>query len=106
MARISCPLHQTGGDDGLVKLFHAPCVVEEAPYVQGTGHSAAVTCARFLKGDQLAVSAGGGDRAVVLWEVDNRPAAAALPHQRAGNSTLPPTRGRATMLQAPIKDIE
>lgn len=91
-----------GGDDGAVKLFNAPCVVHEAPYVVGTGHSTAISCTRFLRGDRLVVSAGGGDRAVVLWEVQTRSGTT----PRAGNSALPPMPSRVTMVQAPIKDIE
>jgi microtubule-associated protein-like 6 len=96
----------TGGDDGLVKLFNAPCVVEEAPYVHGTGHSAPVTCTRFLKGDRLAVSAGGADRTVVLWQVVQPTGRADTARQRAGSSALPPTRGRQMMRQTPVFDIE
>lgn len=57
-------------DIGLVKLFHCPCVVEDAPYRAATGHCSHVSCARFLQGDELAVSSGGSDRAIILWKVE------------------------------------
>ena len=59
----------TADDLGGGKLFNCPCVVEDAPYSLGTGHCSHVTCARFLRGDRAAVSTGGADRAVMLWEL-------------------------------------
>ena len=57
------------GDAGGLQLFNAPCVVEGAPYVVGTGHCTAITCCRFLLGDRTAVSTGGGDRSVMVWRL-------------------------------------
>jgi WD40 repeat protein len=57
------------GDAGGLQLFNAPCVVEGAPYVVGTGHCTAITGCRFLLGDRTAVSTGGGDRSVMLWRL-------------------------------------
>jgi WD40 repeat protein len=75
----------TSDDSGSLKLFNAPCVVEGAPFNEGTGHCSAITCARFLKGDRAAVSSGGADRAVILWalkQCGSAPSrAAALPDQ-------------------------
>lgn len=63
----------TADDFGEVKLFHAPCVVEDAPYNVGAGHSSHVSCVRFLKGDRAAVSAGSKDRAIIRWELGEMP---------------------------------
>ena len=76
----------TGGDDGVVKLFHAPCVVEAAPFQPGTGHCSALTCVRFLRGDRAAVSSGGGDRAIILWDLVREAKGVAHP---AGTAALP-----------------
>jgi len=57
----------TADDFGTLKLFHCPCVVEDAPYRRATGHCSHLSCARFLLGDELAVSSGGSDRSLMLW---------------------------------------
>jgi microtubule-associated protein-like 6 len=59
----------TADDFGTLKLFHCPCVVEDAPFRPATGHCSHVSCARFLTGDEFAVSVGGSDRAVMLWRI-------------------------------------
>jgi len=59
----------TADDFGTLKLFHCPCVVEDAPFRAATGHCSHVSCARFLAGDELAVSSGGSDRSVMLWRI-------------------------------------
>ena len=103
-----------GGDDGLLKLFNAPCVVEGAPYVEGTGHCSAITCARFLRGDRTLVSSGGNDRAVVLWELvdqshgrgDDRAAARAPKAEAQAVARLPDQPRRRCMLATPTIAIE
>ncbi|KAL1499370.1 hypothetical protein AB1Y20_011577 [Prymnesium parvum] len=63
----------TADDFGEVKLFNSPCVVEDAPFHVGTGHSSHVSCVRFLEGDFAAVSAGSKDRAVIVWQLEKAP---------------------------------
>ena len=92
----------TADDDGALKLFNAPCVVEGAPYTEGTGHCAGITCARFLRGDQTAVSSGGVDRSVMLWRV----ARGAPPSQGRAVAALPEMVARQCMLQPPLKGID
>lgn len=61
----------TADDFGTLKLFHCPCVVEDAPYRAATGHCSHLSCARFLRGDGHCVSSGGSDRTVMLWQLCN-----------------------------------
>ena len=56
------------GDDGRLRLFNAPCVVEDAPSRDALGHCSHLACARFLSGDRTIVSAGGADRSLMLWD--------------------------------------
>ena len=55
-------------DYGTVKLFNSPCVVEDAPYHEYTGHSSHVTNIRFVARDRI-VSIGGKDGSVVQWKL-------------------------------------
>ena len=59
----------TADDFGLLKLFHAPCVVEDAPARVATGHCSHLACARFLASDAGAISGGGADRTVMRWRL-------------------------------------
>merc|ERR1719198_1871101 len=58
----------TADDHGKIKMFHAPCVVEDAPFKSFSGHSSHVMNIRFLKDDTHVVSVGGKDRAVFQWK--------------------------------------
>ena len=94
----------TGDDNGGLKLFNAPCVVEGAPYVEGYGHCSGITSARFLKGDRAAVSSGGADRSVMLWKVVGKGGAG----QRVApvQPDLPGLPRRQCLLQTPWKDFD
>lgn len=59
----------TAGDDGLVKLFNAPCVVEDAPHRAYRGHCSHVMCVRVNYNDQRVCSVGGKDRAVFQFKL-------------------------------------
>lgn len=77
----------TSGDDGLVKLFNYPCVVEDAPHRAYRGHSSHVMCARFNADDTLLCSAGGKDRAIFqfrLIRIEPDPVDEPLPFTRWG----------------------
>ena len=63
----------------MLKLFNAPCVVEDAPYREATGHCSHLACARFLAGDKGAISGGGADRTLMRWNL-----VAAPPHEPGG----------------------
>lgn len=96
------------GDAGGLQLFNAPCVVEGAPYVVGTGHCTAITCCRFLLGDRTAVSTGGGDRSVMVWRLVSaaggereRFEGGARGGARAGVAALPSMPHRTCMLNNP-----
>ena len=91
----------TADDKGSLKLFNAPCVVEGAPYVEGSGHCSGITSARILSGPvAAAVSSGGADRAVMLWPIvrgsGGRQAVANLPEQAR----------RDCWVNAPLKAID
>merc|ERR1711871_192801 len=53
---------------GAVKLFNAPCVVEDAPHREYSGHSSQVCNVRFVGMDRI-VSVGGADCTMLLWRV-------------------------------------
>ena len=59
----------TADDFGGLRLFNAPCVVEDAPSHLATGHCSHLSTARFLRGDSLVVSGGGKDRTMMLWRL-------------------------------------
>ena len=59
----------TADDDGKLKLFQSPCVVEDAPARVATGHCSHLACARFLASDAGAISGGGADRTVMRWRL-------------------------------------
>ena len=63
----------TADDFGEVKLFRSPCVVEDAPYHAGSGHSSHVSCARFLHSGVAAVSSGSKDRTIIRWDLKKAP---------------------------------
>lgn len=93
----------TADDAGALKLFNAPCVVEGAPYVEAKGHCSGITCARFLRGDKVAVSSGGADRSVMVWRiVPSSNARASL----ARTPALPGQPARHCLLQGPAKGID
>ena len=58
----------TADDHGKIKLFNAPCVVEDAPYYEFSGHSSHVSCVRWLTNNIYACSAGGNDGCLILWK--------------------------------------
>jgi WD40 repeat protein len=58
----------TAGDDGMVRLFNCPCVVEDAPSRAYTGHAAHVSQVRFLLNDEACVTTGSVDLAVMQWK--------------------------------------
>jgi hypothetical protein len=48
----------SAGDDGLVRLFNSPCVVDEAPCREYRGHSSHVMKARFVSDPPVGHSKG------------------------------------------------
>jgi len=58
----------TGDDFGFVKLFAYPSTGRHAKFKKYSGHSAHVTCVRWLLGDSHLVSVGGQDNAVMVWK--------------------------------------
>ena len=54
-------------DDGLVRLFNHPVVIDKAPHHRFRGHSSHVQNVRFLTGDKRVVSAGGRDGSMMQW---------------------------------------
>jgi WD40 repeat protein len=60
----------TADDFGSVKLFNAPCVVEDAPCFEYSGHSSHVMGARFLRNDKYVVSVGGNDCTIFIWRTE------------------------------------
>lgn len=61
----------TGDDFGYVKLFSYPTTGEHAKFKKYSGHSAHVTCVRWLPNDTHLISVGGQDAAVMLWKYSN-----------------------------------
>lgn len=59
----------TSDDDGKVKLFNYPCVIEDAPHRAYRGHSSHVLSVRFNCDDSLVCSGGGHDWAVFQFRV-------------------------------------
>ena len=74
----------TGDDDGAVKVFNYPAIEEGAGFVEGLGHSSHVTNCRFVTEDSrdtkrssrtrdyCFLTAGGNDRAVIVWDALHR----------------------------------
>ena len=68
-------LHRSGdgrfcvgsADDGLVRLFNSPSVIDRAPHHAHRGHSSHVQNVRFLADDLRVVSAGGRDGSMMQW---------------------------------------
>jgi len=60
----------TSGDDGSVRVFNYPCVVEDAPCRKYIGHSSHVMMARFSPDNRWVITTGGHDRAVFQWAVE------------------------------------
>ena len=54
-------------DDGLVRLFNYPAVIEKAPHHSFRGHSSHVQNVRFLGDDARVISAGGRDGSMLQW---------------------------------------
>ncbi|GLC44364.1 hypothetical protein PLESTF_000049800 [Pleodorina starrii] len=59
----------TAGDDGRVRLFNFPCVIEDAPCRTYLGHCSHVMNVRFSPDNRWVVSVGGKDRAGMQWRV-------------------------------------
>ncbi|PNH12713.1 Lipoxygenase y domain-containing protein 1 [Tetrabaena socialis] len=59
----------TAGDDGRLRLFNYPCVVEDAPDRTYLGHCSHVMNVRFSPDNRYVVSVGGNDRAGMQWRV-------------------------------------
>ena len=57
----------TSGDDGLVRLFNYPCVVEDAPYRAYRGHSSHVMMVRWNAEGSVVCSVGGDDRSILQF---------------------------------------
>ncbi|XP_033734062.1 echinoderm microtubule-associated protein-like 6 [Pecten maximus] len=61
----------TADDFGFVKLFQYPVKEKFAKYKKYVGHSAHVTNVRFTSDDNLLVSTGGADTAIMVWRYGN-----------------------------------
>ncbi|CAG9783542.1 unnamed protein product [Diatraea saccharalis] len=59
----------SGDTDGYLRLFRYPCASPKAEYNETKVYSGAVYCARFLFNDRCMVSTGGGEAALMLWEL-------------------------------------
>jgi len=59
----------TANDDGMVRLFNYPCVVENAPCREYRGHASHVAAVRISPDNLRVVSVGGRDRASFQWRV-------------------------------------
>ena len=66
---ISRGIVATGNDGSVVRLLNFPCVVENAPAKEYTGHSSHVLNVRFMRDGNHLMSVGGHDESVVVWEV-------------------------------------
>jgi len=67
----------TGDDFRGVKLFRHPCPKEKAKFKEYKGHAEHVMKVRFSYDGKKVFSAGGLDKAVMQFEVNKPPAAAA-----------------------------
>jgi WD40 repeat protein len=59
----------TSGDDGRVRLFAYPCVIDDAPCRTYLGHCSHVMNVRFSPDNRWVVSVGGDDRCGMQWRV-------------------------------------
>ncbi|RVE54773.1 hypothetical protein evm_000540 [Chilo suppressalis] len=59
----------SGDTDGYLRLFRYPCASPKAEYNETKVYSGFVYCARFLFNDRCMVSTGGGEAALMLWEL-------------------------------------
>jgi WD40 repeat protein len=84
-------------DDGLVRLFNYPVVVEKAPHHAFRGHSSHVQNVRFLADDARVVSAGGRDGSMMQWTTHGitKPSksAALMKTVKTSKKKLAPKRG-------------
>ena len=60
----------TGDDFGLVNLYKYPALKVGAIHQKYIGHSGHVTCVRFNWNRRLAISVGGLDRTILVWQHD------------------------------------
>jgi microtubule-associated protein-like 6 len=60
----------TVDDQGRLKLFNAPCVVDRAPFREYWGHSSHTKNVRFVCEDKYLVTVGGNDNTVLQWKVE------------------------------------
>ena len=97
----------TSGDDGSVRVFNYPCVVEDAPCRKYIGHSSHVMMARFSPDNRWVITTGGHDRAVFQWAVerDGRDQAG-VPSTRAEveNFVFEPPKRQLTCLSENVAD--
>lgn len=59
----------TGDADGYVRLFRYPVLSPKAEYNEEKVYSGQVACARFMLNDRYAVTVGGTDASLMLWEL-------------------------------------
>jgi microtubule-associated protein-like 6 len=83
----------TCDDFGRVKLFNAPCVVEDAPFREYRGHSSHVMNVRFLTMEETVISCGGLDHAAFQWRVVPGGSNKSGALQGEGEDPLDKTRG-------------
>lgn len=61
----------SGDADSHIKLFNYPCVVEDAPFDGPRfAHASHVERVVFAVNDSYLISAGGTDRTMMLWRVE------------------------------------
>ena len=59
----------SGDDNGKVKVYRYPCMIEHSKAVVGNGHSSHVTMVKFAKSGRYLFSAGGNDTCIFQWKV-------------------------------------
>lgn len=64
----------TANDDGSVRIFNYPCVVNGAPFVGCRAHGTRVVGITFLSDyDRHLVSIGGLDKSIMVWKISSPP---------------------------------
>lgn len=59
----------TANDDGQIKLYRYPSMVESSEFKPLIGHSSHVTKVRFTPRNNYLFSLGGNDTAIMQWKI-------------------------------------
>lgn len=60
----------TGDEFGKINLYKFPAITKQQVHKEYLGHSAHITRARFAPDDTVAITVGGNDKCIFLWETD------------------------------------